>query len=230
MRRYSIGKFKKHSLRSFKKIRRYRSPFEKKLYFIGIVAIIITLITLIMIDAKVRPILKTIAANKANNIALKVLNESVDDALAGNQVTYKDLTYFLYDENHRITAIKTNIALANTLESEIEQGITERLKNISEEKISIPIGSILGGNIAAGRGPRIKLYITLACNVNSNIVNKFESAGINQTRHQLQLDIQIKVSIIMTGLSTSTVVDSNIPIAETILVGVVPGAYANIKK
>ncbi|MPM67603.1 Sporulation protein YunB [bioreactor metagenome] len=211
-------------------MKRYRSPLEIKLSFIGIVCFIVTLITLLMIDAKVRPILKTIASNKANNIALEVLSDSVDEVLAQNEVKYKDITYFVYDQDHKITAIKTNIALANSLESKIEQSITNRLNNITEEKISIPMGSILGGNILSGRGPHVKLYITLACNVNSNIVNLFESAGINQTRHQVQLDIKLRVSVIMTGMSTSTEVKSNVPIAETILVGVVPDAYANINK
>ena len=55
--------------------------------------------------------------------------------------------------------------------------------------------------------------------------NTFGSAGINQTRHQILLDVQVNMSILLPGFRTSTKVNNEISVAETVIVGSVPENY-----
>ena len=55
--------------------------------------------------------------------------------------------------------------------------------------------------------------------------NTFSAAGINQTRHQILLDVHVNVSILLPGFRTSTKVSNEISVAETVIVGSVPENY-----
>ena len=55
---------------------------------------------------------------------------------------------------------------------------------------------------------------------------EFESslsdAGINQTRHQILLDVTVAVEILLPGSTLNTEIGAQIPVAETVIVGAVP--------
>lgn len=55
--------------------------------------------------------------------------------------------------------------------------------------------------------------------------NNFEQAGINQTLHQVMLDVSVTVYLLIPGETLSTQVDSEICVAETVIVGQVPETY-----
>ena len=59
----------------------------------------------------------------------------------------------------------------------------------------------------------------------AQLQNQFISAGINQTRHQILLDIDVYVSILLPGFTTATKVSNSFNVAETVIVGSVPNSY-----
>ena len=59
----------------------------------------------------------------------------------------------------------------------------------------------------------------------ANFRNEFTSAGINQTKHRILLDVDVYVSILLPGFYTSTKVSSEVAVAETVIVGSVPETY-----
>ena len=59
----------------------------------------------------------------------------------------------------------------------------------------------------------------------SEFRNQFETAGINQTRHQIILQIDVTISILLPGFTTATNVSSAVTVAETVIVGSVPESY-----
>ena len=51
------------------------------------------------------------------------------------------------------------------------------------------------------------------------------AAGINQTRHQILLSVDVYTSILLPGFTASTKVSNEIAVAETVIVGSVPETY-----
>ena len=56
--------------------------------------------------------------------------------------------------------------------------------------------------------------------------SEFVSAGINQTKHKLYLEVNSEVLAFIPGYPVNTVVKTSILIAETIIVGEVPAVFA----
>ena len=61
-----------------------------------------------------------------------------------------------------------------------------------------------------------------------DLKNELISAGINQTKHQIKLDVVIDIDVILPWSTVSTRVDSEILVAETVVVGRVPETYFNV--
>lgn len=174
---------------------------------------------------QMRPILTSLATTQVSNMVNRIVSEAVDEAIDSGNITYSDLITFEKDNEGRITAIYSNMAAFNRLQSNILDIILARIDQVSARELSIPVGSLSGSVLLAGRGPRISVRMESVGSSSANFENEFTSAGINQTKHQIVLNIDVAVSILLPGFSTATTVSNSVTVAETVIVGSVPDTY-----
>ena len=150
---------------------------------------------------------------------------AVNEAIDSGQIAYEQLVSYEKDNEGRITMVRSNMAAFNRLQSQILDLILGRIDQVSARELSIPVGSLTGSPLLAGRGPRISVRMESVGSSSARFENQFESAGINQTKHRIVLRIDVYVSIILPVYSTVTQVTNEITVAETVIVGEVPGTY-----
>ena len=183
------------------------------------------LAAVIFATTQMRPILVSLATTRVSNMVNRIVSEAVDEAIDSGNITYSDLITFEKDNEGRITAIYSNMAAFNRLQSNILDIILARIDQVSTRELSIPVGSLSGSVLLAGRGPRISVRMESVGSSSANFENEFTSAGINQTKHQIVLNIDVSVSILLPGFSTATTVSNAVTVAETVIVGSVPDTY-----
>lgn len=183
------------------------------------------LTAVIFATIQMRPILASLATTRVSNMVNRIVSEAVDEAIENGNITYSDLITFEKDNDGRITAIYSNMAAFNRLQSNILDIILARIDQVSTRDLSIPVGSLTGSVLLAGRGPRISVRMESVGSSSANFENAFTSAGINQTKHQIVLNIDVAVSILLPGFSTATTVSNAVTVAETVIVGSVPSTY-----
>ena len=174
---------------------------------------------------KAPSIIYAMAEDKAKSIAIQAINNSVSEVIDGKDDIYKELVDYRYDDEGNIISVNTNINLTNTVEGLILDSIAERIDKASRCAVKIPAGTLTGSDILTGRGPPVTFYINLSGNAKSSIENLFESTGINQTRHQIQIRFEIDMSIVMSGKHSGVTVENTVVIGETIIVGKIPQSY-----
>ena len=103
--------------------------------------------------------------------------------------------------------------------------VLTRVVQVSARALSIPVGTLTGSALLAGRGPRITVRMESVGSSEANFRNAFTSAGINQTKHQIILTVDVSVSILLPGFRTATKVSNSFIVAETVIVGMVPDTY-----
>lgn len=206
-----------------------KRKLKRKLKIIGSIIFIITVIisVVIILEVKIRPVLATIAESRAKNIAIEAVNDSVWKVLSDENISYDTLVNFVNGTDGNVNAVIIDSVKLNTVCAEIRRRITDYFTDLSERIISIPTGSLTGIDLLAGKGPKIDIGITLSGSAQTEFVNSFETAGINQTRHQIILKIKTKVYIIMQSGNLTIETQSSIIAAETVIVGEVPEIYAN---
>lgn len=183
------------------------------------------LTAVLLATTQMQPILERLAATRVSNAVNRIVSEAVDEGIESGEFSYDSLITFEKDNEGRITALYSNMAAFNRLQSRILDIILARIDQVSARELSIPIGSLTGSVLLAGRGPGISVRMESVGSSSAWFENEFTSAGINQTKHRIVLNIDVAVSILLPGFSTDTVVSNAVTVAETVIVGSVPDTY-----
>ncbi|HBG42949.1 MAG TPA: sporulation protein YunB, partial [Firmicutes bacterium] len=148
-----------------------------------VIVIIAAILTLVIVDRRLRPTLLQIAEMRAQVIATRAINQAISDKIAGG-IRYDDLFSIKTDSRGKIVMLQQNTAEVNRLASQATIAVQETLRQISHERIDIPLGQILGSQLLASYGPMITVMVVPLGAVSTRVIDRFEHEGINQTRHR----------------------------------------------
>ncbi|MBR6549104.1 MAG: sporulation protein YunB [Clostridia bacterium] len=178
---------------------------------------------------QVEPLLVRLAQNKAQSVTLKIIHDRVGEWLASEEITYDSLVQFGYNPDGELIYLETDMVKLNTLKAHVGSRIQQSFDQHDFGAISIPLGTLLGGDLLVGRGPSLRFPVEMSCSVQCTFTNLFDDAGINQTRHQILLEITGTTLAVADWCKTSTKVTTNFIVAETILVGKVPEYFTDVE-
>ena len=178
-----------------------------------------------MAQLHMKPILTSLATARVSNTVNRIVVAAVNEAIASGDIDYGALVDFEKDYEGHITALRSNMAEVNRLQNKISDDILARLSEVSTSELHIPLGTLTGSALLAGRGPSLDIRMQAVGSTTASFRDAFTSAGINQTRHQILLDVDVYMSILLPGFSTYTKVANEITVAETVIVGSVPQNY-----
>jgi len=186
--------------------------------------LILTSYMLWIMEIHLKPTLLAIAEARATLIATQAINTVINDKVS-QSIDPQVLVTVKVDSRGRVVLIQPNTMEFNKLAADTTIKVQEALKEIADEKISIPIGQVLGSQFLASMGPKITVTIIPIGTVQVKVIDKFEQAGINQTRHMVYLVATTQVKIVVPLVSKSVSVNTQVPIAEYVVVGEVPSTY-----
>ena len=172
-----------------------------------------------------KPVVVDLATARTSNAVNRIVVAAVNDAVDSGRIDYEQLVDFDKDAEGHVTALRSNMEAFNRLQSSIADDILQRMAEVSSTDLAIPIGTLTGSPLLAGRGPCLRVRMQSVGTATARFDNQFSSAGINQTRHRILLDVDVHVSILLPGLTTYTKVSNEISVAETVIVGGVPETY-----
>lgn len=166
--------------------------------------------------------IRTMAQTQVINSTSDLINDAIDKQIATGNIQYDRIVYFEKDLDGRITALKTNMSEVNRLKTAILNIINDEILALDSSDLGIPIGSLILPEFFAGRGFEIPVRILSIRNSDASFASRFTEAGINQTLQQLTMNVSVDVSILVLGRADSFTVNSQVVVAETIIVGEVP--------
>ena len=164
---------------------------------------------------------------EAYSMAVETLNRAVK-LVTENGVEYGELMNAHRDADGRVTMLRADTMRMNELAAETALRAEEELNNTENQFVNIPLGAALGIRSLSGFGPRMSMQILPIGAVHASFDTEFESAGINQTRHRIFLTLRATVSLIIPTGSQLVEVESTMPIAESIIVGLVPDSFVDV--
>ncbi len=192
------------------------------------IAAVITLIAvsiLILFRIKYNDVIRSLAQTQVINATSDLINDAIAAQIDTGNIAYDRIVYFEKDLNGRITALKTNIGEVNRLKTDTLNVINDEILATDNSDLGIPLGSLFFPELLSGRGPQIPVKIMSIRNSDANFHSNFSHAGINQTLHQLNMTVLVDVSILVLGKAVSFTVETEVVVAETIIVGDVPDTF-----
>lgn len=206
---------------------RYRAPMTRRQKLMFLCALAAAALTALLVVGTIhlQDLLGSMAVTRVSNTVGRIVTAAVSDAIESGEIQYDKLIALQKDNSGGITALQSNMAEFNRLQAAITEDILNRLSQVNETMLSIPLGTLTGSALLAGRGPRFTVKMETIGSCSARFENTFNHAGINQTTHSIMLHVDVSMSILLPGQRTSTKVSSAYSVAETVIVGAVPDSY-----
>lgn len=210
--------------------RRCRPPYVKKRVRRTVLAVCICLILLtalclaVKILLHARPLVLQMAQNRAGDIMVCVINDAISEQIAKIQAD-SAFAEFSADENGYITASYVDTLKINAVKSDILKSIEEKLQSYDTIEVSVPLGAVLDLELFCNIRPQIKFAMISTGSFNADFSSSFTSAGINQTKHEVNITISGELGVISVLGSCTSEVSTTVPVVQTIISGDVPVGY-----
>ncbi len=194
------------------------------------VVLLLTVGLTLLFRLRLAPMAEQLIATQVDNQASDAINAAIDEQITSGEIDYARMISVEKDAQGNVTALHTNIAEINRLKTSILKRVDEKLENLSMEELSVPIGSVLLPELLSGRGPKIPVRVLAVRTSDAVFGSSFESAGINQTKHSIMIDIHVVITILTWTGTQEIAVDSSVVAAETVIVGTVPTTYFGMEE
>ncbi|AOR23047.1 sporulation protein YunB [Clostridium taeniosporum] len=206
---------------------------RKKRKYIPIIVISITFVIVfnsiaLFLDNKVMPALDRVSEMTVRSRVLNIINSN-SIKLFANEFNYDEMIKIEKDNAGNITLMQADTVKLNYLASKLSIECDKELQELKDMKIKIPLGWFTENSIYYNLGPKIAIRVEDVGNINANYESEFESAGINQTRHKIYLNVESKVRVILPFKTNEIEVITKVPVSDTIIVGKIPETAIDFK-
>ncbi|KPU45338.1 sporulation protein YunB [Oxobacter pfennigii] len=178
------------------------------------------------VDSQLKPTLIALSDSELRIAATEAISKTVKDELSKN-IEYSDFVNVKTNNSGEIIAIELNTIEMNKFGNNVVLRVQDEMKFLGGKGISIPLGVLTKSSLLSYMGPKLKVDVIPTGNVMADFRSELESAGINQTRYRVFITISTSLQIVIPTVKERIDVVSTVPIAETLIVGKVPGSYFN---
>ncbi len=203
---------------------RYRYYHRRRIpaAFVVTCTVIIALISVLLLDARLRPAVYDLAAVEAYALSSERVNSAVEKLLSRSAPAYSELVGINCNSEGAITGITTDIVKMNLFKSRVTNAIDGEFEKKPSAEIPVSLGTASGIVLFSGFGPEINIDVGFASSTKTDFENVFESAGINQTQHSVMLNVETTVMLSLAGRRITQTVKTSFCVAQTVIVGSVP--------
>lgn len=179
----------------------------------------------------VESFLRPIFLAAAEQTAIQKVTDAMSQAVLehAKKLRYTDLIHYQTNNQGDIILMQPDLQVVNEFIAEVTLTIHNNMGSLKEEEIRIPVAQALGFQVLAALGPRMSVQmIPLGVIQPPKIVDTFETAGINQTRHKIYMQVTAEVQILVPFVHKRLKVETEVPVTEVLIMGKVPQVQIGI--
>ncbi|MBR5287703.1 MAG: sporulation protein YunB [Clostridia bacterium] len=208
-----------------RQIKKYAARVKRRRFLRRLMLLFaLCLLLLLAAERNFRPLVLSLAEARSAALASQALLDAMAESM-GDGVGYEEMMHVRMDNNGQVALLSANTVRMNQLADRAGSAALRRLGSMNGERVSVPLGAVMGLSLFAGSGPDIPVSIVPVGSVRTEFATEFEACGINQTRHKVYLSLTASIRIVIpTGAKTANVT-ANMLVTESIIVGGVPEGF-----
>ncbi len=183
----------------------------------------------VFLGSALRRMITDYAISAARDQVVVQVNQIVKDVMADSRFGADSLVVLEHDGSGGVSAVSADVTAINTLSAEVLSRAVAATEQ-GTAAVEIPLANLFGSALLMNRGPSLTVHVTVLTSSTASFRSEITSAGINQTRHQLFLDLDIQLSCMLPWQTMDTSVQTEILVSETVIVGQVPSSYMNLER
>lgn len=172
-------------------------------------------------DKVVQPTVMLVADSEMRARVVEIINKNIVSVYE-SKFNYDDIIYVEKDSNGKVVMLRADTVKLNALATEVAILSQQEIKEVGSIGVKMPLGYITKNNLLSYYGPSITVKMEPIGRVETSYDSVFESAGINQTRHKIYINVKTDLKIILPLTNREVEVKHEIPVAETVIVGDIP--------
>lgn len=202
-------------------IKKRKSLKKVKIRFLIIIICTLIIFIFYSINKNLSPAIIAVADSELRARTLDIINTNIQ-TIYDEEFKDIDLVSVEKDSNDKIVMVKADTVRLNTLATKISLKGQDELEKMGKVGFKIPLGYVSKVSILSYLGPDIIVKMRPIGRVEVSYESIFESAGINQTRLKIYMNVKSTMQIILPFESRDLEVVNNVPVCETIIVGEIP--------
>lgn len=200
-----------------KKIKKKRK-FMKFIVVFIIIAILLT----IAFESYMKPLQDKIMENEARGLVEERVSKIADDVISNSDYDYDKLLVKTENKNGGVMSLSVNTPAVNKIQNEFSDVFQNKMDDLNTQYFSVPLGDLTNLTMLSSLGPRIKFSYDMTGSVDVELKSTFESTGVNQTIHSVNMIVDAEVVFISQSYMENLKIRNEFAISETVIVGDTP--------
>lgn len=170
----------------------------------------------------------SLAKVRIKQIATQSINSAITDRIAGH-TNAEQLIDWKMDKNGKTTGFMLNYSEHMRITSDTISTVQKLLIDLKTVDEHVPIGQAVNSALLASFGPEIPIRLVPVGNVKADLGTRVQNAGINMILVEVYVRIIAEVTVIIPFDTDTEIVETEIPISYSLVVGDVPSYYFDNK-
>lgn len=197
----------------------------KKIKIVLVIICLFTAASIILITIRIEKHFPEVASRYCDQVIVREISRLINNRILHTYEDFNkdDVLIIEKDENGNIALIDINTEYVNLIKSRLTLDIIEKLTEYKYLDFGIPLGNALNSYAFSGLGPEIPIRATPVGNVVSKTKSSLVSGGVNQTKYELYIEFIACVEISGPLFTETREIKTELCIAQTVIIGKVPG-------
>ena len=187
-----------------------------------VVFIIIAILLTIAFESYMKPLKDKIMENEARGLVEERVSKIADDVISNSDYDYDKLLVKTENKNGGVMSLSVNTPAVNKIQNEFSDVFQNKMDDLNTQYFSVPLGDLTNLTMLSSLGPRIKFSYDMTGSVDVELKSTFESTGVNQTIHRVNMIVDAEVVFISQSYMENLKIRNEFAISETVIVGDTP--------
>ncbi|MDD6530740.1 MAG: sporulation protein YunB [Ruminococcus sp.] len=187
-----------------------------------VIFIVISILIIIAFESYMKPLQDKIMENEARGLVEERVSKIADDVISNSDYDYDKLLVKSENKNGGIVSLSVNTPAVNKIQNEFSDVFQNKMDDLNTQYFSVPLGDLTNLSMLSSLGPRIKFSYDMTGSVDVELKSTFESTGVNQTIHRVNMIVDAEVVFISQSYMENLKIRNEFAISETVIVGDTP--------
>ncbi|CAG7649350.1 sporulation protein YunB [Paenibacillus allorhizosphaerae] len=201
-----------------------KSKLKRTILIALIIVLLFILQSYMYIDRNLKTPLTQLAKVRMKQIATESINAAVSDRIAQN-TNLEKLIDWRTDRNGKVNGFTLNPAEHMKISGDTVQIVKKQLDRLQSIPERIPLGQAMNSPLLASFGPDIPIRLVPAGSVKVDLNTRYQNAGINMVVVEVYVRVSVEISVIIPFNTDPELVETELPISYSLVVGDVPTYY-----
>lgn len=193
--------------------------------------LIFVVLVVAFFEVTVRERLELSIIAQVKTVSSSAINTAVGEYIKENMDVGNKMVEINSDESGNVKSISENAFIVNQFKTDITNAAQSYVDSVmSKHGIKVQLGNFTGLTILSEFGPYIPMDVDATSSIGCEVISTFESCGVNQTLHRLELKMDVDIYVGNPFRIESIAYSTNYEISQTIVVGNIPSAYGTISR